>query len=176
MENHWQVITGGPCSGKTTLVNELASRGYQTVTESAREYIASELAKGVPMEVLRADQALLQSGIFDLKLIKEDAAPREGVVFLDRGLPDTRAYCRVHAVSESELMAKAIETARYENVFVLDSLPMLQDEIRTESEEEKKILHESTLNVYKELGFNIISVPVGTIEERVDFVLSRLKK
>ncbi|WP_201496038.1 AAA family ATPase, partial [Rubrivivax sp. A210] len=42
------VITGGPGAGKTTLLAELATRGYETVSESAREVITERLARGLP--------------------------------------------------------------------------------------------------------------------------------
>jgi predicted ATPase len=40
------VITGGAGPGKTTLLAELAARGYSTVEESARTIIAERLASG----------------------------------------------------------------------------------------------------------------------------------
>jgi len=39
VQTNWHVITGGPCSGKSTLIDQLANHGFQTVPESARLYI-----------------------------------------------------------------------------------------------------------------------------------------
>jgi predicted ATPase len=40
------VITGGPRSGKTTLLNELARRRYPCVPEVARQIIQEQVASG----------------------------------------------------------------------------------------------------------------------------------
>ena len=37
------VLTGGPCSGKTTVLNILAKCGYPVVPELAREMIEKEI-------------------------------------------------------------------------------------------------------------------------------------
>ena len=39
---NWCVITGGPCTGKTTVVELLAQRGYKTTIEHARHYIDTQ--------------------------------------------------------------------------------------------------------------------------------------
>jgi putative protein kinase ArgK-like GTPase of G3E family len=38
VQTKWHVITGAPCSGKTTLIDQLADKGFRTVTETARQY------------------------------------------------------------------------------------------------------------------------------------------
>lgn len=46
VQANWHVITGAPCSGKTTLIGELADKGFQTVPESGRAYVEREVPKG----------------------------------------------------------------------------------------------------------------------------------
>ena len=50
----WYVLTGGPCSGKTTLIDELKQRGYSVFPEPARIVIASELAQGKTIQDILA--------------------------------------------------------------------------------------------------------------------------
>ena len=45
-QTKWHVITGGPCYGKTTLIQLLAERGFRKVPEMARLYIEEEVARG----------------------------------------------------------------------------------------------------------------------------------
>ena len=45
IETNWCVITGGPSSGKTTLINYLANQGYQIAPEVARSYIKKLLGQ-----------------------------------------------------------------------------------------------------------------------------------
>jgi predicted ATPase len=46
VQTNWHVITGAPCSGKTTLIDQLANQGFQTVPEAARQYFEQEMASG----------------------------------------------------------------------------------------------------------------------------------
>ena len=53
VNTNWYVITGAPCSGKTTLIDQLADLGYNTVPEAGRKYIENELAKGRSLDEVR---------------------------------------------------------------------------------------------------------------------------
>ncbi len=46
IQTSWHVISGAPCSGKTTLIDQLAGVGYRIAIETAREYFEIEMAKG----------------------------------------------------------------------------------------------------------------------------------
>jgi predicted ATPase len=46
MSNHFFVVTGGPGAGKTSLITELARRGFHTIPESGRAIIREELQSG----------------------------------------------------------------------------------------------------------------------------------
>ena len=45
VQTNWHVITGAPSSGKTTLIDQLADKGFQTVPEGARQYLEREVAR-----------------------------------------------------------------------------------------------------------------------------------
>ena len=68
-DNNWYVLTGAPCSGKTTLIELLQEKGYQTVPELARVYIDEQLANGLTLEELRQDELAFQKKFCNLKLI-----------------------------------------------------------------------------------------------------------
>lgn len=46
MSDHFFVVTGGPGAGKTSLITELARRGFHTIPESGRAIIREEVARG----------------------------------------------------------------------------------------------------------------------------------
>ncbi|WP_414897005.1 AAA family ATPase [Rhodovulum sp. YEN HP10] len=46
MSAHFFVLTGGPGAGKTSLITELACRGFHTIPESGRAVIREEMASG----------------------------------------------------------------------------------------------------------------------------------
>lgn len=88
----WYVITGGPSSGKTTLLERLHDLGYNTVPEAARVLIDEYEAKGIPAKDLRKDERLFQQRVLQMKLKIEEETPRDRVVFFDRGVPDSIGY------------------------------------------------------------------------------------
>ena len=56
------MITGAPCCGKTTLIDLLADKGFQTVPEVGRQYVEGELARGRALdEIIRATTAQVVS-------------------------------------------------------------------------------------------------------------------
>jgi ABC-type molybdenum transport system ATPase subunit/photorepair protein PhrA len=55
VQTNWHVITGAPCSGKSTLIDQLADSGFQTAPEAARLYFERELATGRTIEEIRQD-------------------------------------------------------------------------------------------------------------------------
>jgi len=56
----WYVITGGPCSGKTTIIKELRKIGYIVYPEAARIFIDKEIRKGRLLKEIRKNEAKFQ--------------------------------------------------------------------------------------------------------------------
>ena len=55
VQTRWHVITGAPCSGKSTLIGQLAGRGSHTAAEAGRQYFERELATGRRIEEIRRE-------------------------------------------------------------------------------------------------------------------------
>jgi predicted ATPase len=104
IQTSWHVISGAPCSGKTTLIDQLAGVGYRTAIETAREYFEIEMAKGRTSQKIRGSWHTLQWGIFGMQKNLENGLSPEQVVFLDRGLPDSLAFHRVWGLNPNELL------------------------------------------------------------------------
>ena len=43
VQTKWHVITGAPCSGKTTLIDLMAGKGYRTIPQIGRVYVEGEM-------------------------------------------------------------------------------------------------------------------------------------
>ena len=173
-QTNWYVITGGPGSGKTTTVNLLKERGYITTFEHARHYLDTQRLKGKTIEEVRSQQSEFQSGVLDMQIEQENQISPDVLVFLDRAIPDALAYYRFLNLPEDEKLTEALRTVSYKKVFILDCLPLVRDYARTEDDAAQKKIHALLLEVYAELGFPIIQVPVLAPKERVDFILKNL--
>jgi predicted ATPase len=172
--NNWYVITGAPCSGKTTVIEVLEKGGHVVVHESARKYIDQAMASGMTIEDIRANESLFQENILNMKLEIEESLDPSKTIFFDRGIPDSTAYFRFCGIEPNGEMKKKLSGGKYKKVFLLDQIPYQKDYARTETEEEQNRLHELLEEAYVELGFEVIRVPVLLVEDRVNFILQNL--
>jgi len=170
---NWIVITGAPSSGKTTVLDELAKKGYHTEPETARLFIESEMAKGRPLEDIKADALHLQIGILKTKIDRETRLNPEELVLFDRGIPDTIAYCELCHLS-TKIVLQDCYHFKYKYVFHFDRLPLIKDGTRIDTEEDADFLDNHLEKAYQSLGYTVIRVPVMSIKDRVDFILGYL--
>jgi predicted ATPase len=173
-QTNWYVITGGPSSGKTTTIGLLKSRGYSTAPEMARTLIEEGQAQGRTLAEIRADGDAFQLAILHRQVALEAALNPDDVVFLDRGMPDGLAYERFLGLVPNPELVAASASARYRKVFVLDLLPIEDDGGRPENEDEQSQIQEHLLATYRELGFDVETVPVMSPGERAQHILDRL--
>ena len=172
VQTNWQVITGAPCSGKTTLINQLAEMGFQTIPETARIYIEREMARGRTVDEIRENVDALERGLIEMQLRFERALQATDIAFLDRGLPDGLTYCRVAGMNPNEILLECFHH-RYASIFILDRLPIKQDDIRIEEDGTASFLDEWLVRDYRALGYSVVRVPVMSPQERLEFVLGK---
>lgn len=171
----WCVITGGPSSGKSTILSRLSEMGFFTVPEAARVLIDREMAKGKAIEEIRADETEFQKKVLRLKIKMEEEAPKDRIVFLERGIPDCIAYHKMCDADYQDILELCKER-RYEKIFFLKQLPLEKDYARIENEESVRRLNKLLTESYQDLGYEMITVPVMQVEERVNFILSNCKR
>ena len=169
----WIAITGAPSSGKTSVLNVLAAKGYRICHEAAREIIEERIKAGKTLAEVRSNAGSLQRDILKAKVdLSRSFDPKE-IVFFDRGIPDSLSYFRAAGLDPAEVMPFALEF-RYAKVFLFDRLPIVQDGIRTESEADAKGIEKMLLEDYTRLGYTPLRVPVMPVEARADFLLKTL--
>jgi predicted ATPase len=173
VQTNWHVITGAPSSGITTLIDQLADRGFQTVPETARLYIEKEMAKGRAIDEIRENPAVLQRSLNDMWLRIEHGLRANNVLFLDRAFPDALAFCRANGLNPNEILADCFHH-RYASVFLLDRFPVEQDGVRFHDDVTADLIGEWIARDYSALGYRVVRVPVLSPQERLAFVLERL--
>ncbi|MEP5253769.1 MAG: ATP-binding protein [Winogradskyella arenosi] len=173
------VIAGGPGTGKTTLINELKQRQFVCYDEISRQVTLQARKEGI--EQLFLTEPLL----FSEKLLEGRAqqfidADKEtdSLVFLDRGLPDVIAYMDYIGDSYPDHFVTTCEAHKYNAIFVLAPWQDIftSDSERYESFEEAIEIHNHLLQTYKRFGYQLIDVPFGSVDARVDFILDALNK
>jgi predicted ATPase len=168
----WCVITGAPCSGKTTIVNELARRGFRVVPEAARAYIEAEIKRGRRLEEIKSDPARFEGHIFRTKLAVETRLPARKRIFLDRALPDSIAYYRLEGLDPAEPQRQSLRV-RYRRVFLFERMAFRKDSVRSEDPETAEQIERLIEGAYTDLGYAIVRVPFMAVAERADFLLAR---
>ncbi len=171
------VITGGPCTGKSSTILELHNAGYMIIPEVSRSIIEEEQIKENPIlpwtnlytfnELVTAKQKLLEEKI-------EDNIHK--LIFLDRGMHDNLVYCAYGDISIPPELLFETQIKRYDHIFLLDRLPLyVVDEQRKEDSEKGISLHAGFEKVYRDAGYDVTRVPVRSIEERAQFILDCIK-
>lgn len=172
------VVTGGPCSGKTTILNSINSLGFHILPESSR--IVMEKYNIHPKKDFNNFQRILmieQMGM-EINLSNLDV----DVAFLDRSILDNYAYANFGNVTCSPEIEDFVRNTDYSKIFLLDITPEYKkDDQRWESQYMAKTIHNKIHNTYNEFGYNPIEVPFfeedsfeKSVEKRRDFILKRI--
>jgi predicted ATPase len=172
-ETNWYVVTGAPSSGKTTLVRELERLGYRVVHEVARGYIEAQMDQGRTLEEVRGDKRSFETHILNAKVAIEEKLPKDEVIIFDRAIPDSIAYFEAAGLDKAEPVEKSPRN-RYRKVFLLDRLPYKTDHARIEDKKTAMQLDEGLEQSYKMLGYNVLRIPVMSVQERLNLVLKEI--
>ena len=95
-------------------------------------------------------------------------------VFLDRGVPDIVGYLRLIGRPVPDHMSRAAAGLAYgRRVFIFPPWEdiYLQDRERKQDFAEAVRTHDSMVDTYGALGYDLFSVPIGPVAGRVTFIL-----
>lgn len=173
VQTNWHVITGAPCSGKTTLIKLLAEKGFQIVPEVGRKYVESEIGKGRTLDEIRSDPFVFNMIIKELQFETERKLRPLDVYFLDRAFPDSLAYFQLAGMNPNVVLLECFHH-RYASVFVLDRFLVQKDGARTEDDFSADFLDQWLPRDYNSLGYKVVRVPVLPPQERLIFVINRI--
>lgn len=173
------VITGGPSTGKSTLLNELIKNEHHCLEEISREVIIDAREKGV--EHLFLSSPILFSEIL-LEKRKQQFADvsnsKIDVAFFDRGVIDIIAYLNFSKTKHTIDFDSILQNLKYQQVFICPPWKEIHktDNERYESFEEALEIHKHLIETYKFYGYNPIEIPIGTPEERYLFITKNIAK
>lgn len=171
------VITGGPGTGKSTIITELLRRKYYCLEEISRQVTLQAQKEGIDQlfltNPLLFSELLLKGRINQFKT--SEALDRE-IVFFDRGIPDVLAYMDYIGDSYPDDFITTSKNLVYNEVFILKPWKAIykSDNERYESFSQAEKIHDYLLGTYQSFDYDPIDVPFGSVEERTDFILNTL--
>jgi predicted ATPase len=173
------IVTGGPGSGKSSLIEALHQRGYARSIEAGRGIIQDQVAiegRALPWhDRLLFAELMLSWDMRSYHLAQNSTAP----VFFDRGVPDTLGYLRLLRLPAPAHMRKAADVFRYNRkVFIGPPWEEIfeQDRERKQDFEEAVRTYDSLIKTYQSLNYELTELPKVAIEKRCDFVLNEIKR
>lgn len=176
------VVTGGPGSGKTTLIDALEAAGYARTIEAGRAIIQEEVAAG-GSALPWADREAFAERMLDRDLrtyatVRTVAESHDGLVFFDRGVPDVIGYRRLVGLPLPRALEEAARRLRYHpRVLLAPPWPEIfhGDDERKQDFAEAVRTFEAMRTVYGEYGYEVMELPRATVAERVAFVLAKVR-
>lgn len=167
------VLTGGPCSGKTTTIAGLMEIGFDTVPEIATTVIQEGVHLPWVDPVDFRKEVLTRQFEAERYLSSHDARP----LFLDRGVFDGIGYSIASGQPVPEFLHKDASGQKYSLAFLMEPLPYWSDDgVRYEDRSFSQQLTPIMETVYKESGIEVIRVPFMSMQERICFILSEVRR
>ncbi len=168
------VITGGPGTGKTTIINQLIELGYSCAEEISRQVTLEAKKKGID-QLFLTDPVLFSDLLLKgrIKQFEDATLDDNNIVFLDRGIPDVVAYMDYIGTDYPNRFIEACHTYKYDLAFVLAPWQdiFISDNERYENFDQAVQIHDNLLTTYSKFGYQLIDVPFGSVRKRTEFIL-----
>lgn len=163
------VITGGPATGKSSIIAQLEKLRYSCFEEVSRSIIQAQKIK------TSAKDFDFESAVFQERKTQYLSAKK--LHFYDRSMLDGVAYMKLQNIPIPKQILTDLKTHRYESkVFITPTWEDIyhQDTERLESFEEATAIDKSLRKTYQSFGYELVEIPFSTVEERVKFILSQI--
>jgi predicted ATPase len=168
----YYVLTGSMGGGKSTIINHLLQKKIICIPEPAREILMEQRninADGIPEKDTNLfTKLMLSRATNNYKRHYDSIMP----VIFDRAIPDMIAYADLFQLNK-EIYYNASKYYKYNNtVFLFKGWKEIYttDNERKMNFEQANDFGNRTEEIYRELGYNIITVPQINIEERIKFI------
>lgn len=177
MKNRKIVITGGPGTGKSSIIDELESNGEKCLHEISRQVTLEAKNEGIDQLFLEKP-LLFSEKLLDGRLKQYIEASKFSVdrIFIDRGLPDVVAYMDYFKTDYPEVFNETCENNRYNKIFILPPWEEIykSDNERYETFEEALKISAYLYATYKKYGYDPIEVPKLSVKDRTNFILDKI--
>jgi predicted ATPase len=174
-DSRFVLISGCSSGGKSTLLIELAQRGYATVDEPGRRIVEEEM-RGAGLALPWVNKIAFARRTIELALADRALISREaGWVFFDRGLLDAAAALQ-HLTGEPALTTLGQAHRYHRRIFLAPPWPEIYvtDVERRHGIDDAIAEYQRLRHLYPTLGYEVTILPKVGVHERADFVLRAL--
>ena len=176
--NNRVVFTGGPGSGKSSVIEFLKGLGYPVAPEVGRKVIRAEIeSQGTALpwcdKVAFRDRMVLED------VVNYQCDGCANLTFYDRGIIDSYGYSLLEKIPVSDLLLyKCLELTYNPKVFIFPPWESIykNDSERKQDFYEAVATYHEMVGAYQKFGYELIDVPKVTVKERADFILTELEQ
>lgn len=169
------VITGGPGTGKTSLLTKLVSADMRLMPDTGCEIMRGRHQQGL---TARPDPEqfgwdMLKADIKNYRLADE----LTGIVFFDRSILDSMCYLDELSELGGDVRRSCLESYPYRRrVFILPPWQVIHttDETRDDSFQECVEVDRAIRDWYESAEYELVEVPTLSVAERCEFVMAHL--
>ena len=163
------VITGGPCSGKTSIIEGLKTMGIRCFDEVSRDIIQS-------MNITTSYKKInFEEAIFERR--KHDFFhAKDGINFYDRSMLDNLAYLKFNGHDTPMHLKIDCKNHRYyKKVFISPPWKEIytKDKERIENFEESVKIYKILKDIYKKNDYYLIEIPHLSVRDRINFIMNK---
>ncbi|WP_435625463.1 AAA family ATPase [Flagellimonas sp.] len=184
MKSKRVVITGGPGTGKTSVIKGLEQMGFPCFHEIIREMTSKAKKEGDTASFTSNPLVFVDDALqFNKDLLygrakhyKDSLSLKQPIIFFDRGIPDVLAYMDFFDQPYNEEFTGVSQSNPYDTIFLLPPWReiYISDNERLESYEEAEKIDAALHDTYTRFGYTPIDVPKKPVPERIDFILNKL--
>ena len=174
------IITGAPGAGKTAVIRELELEGFSVVEEAATDVITAAQARGMTQPWTDPSFIDAVAKLQRDRQVRASHQPDE-VQFHDRCVMCTAALAVWLGYSFSACLAGELERVQKEAIYEKQVLFLAHLGFVTATEA-RRISFEETVRfekvhekIYTDFGFELVSIPPGSLAERVRLVKTAIQ-
>lgn len=168
------VLTGGPGSGKTSVIKHLQQHGFNVAQESGREVLQSDGGM-VLRETNPLGYALAMLSL-DMQNFASSIETKETTIF-DRGIPDIAGYLDLMGIQIPKILDEMCTMNRYTGpIFAAPPWREIYriDKERTQSFQDACKTYDAVCSAWKRYDYSLIELPKATVKDRSDFIQNNL--
>lgn len=173
------VITGGPGTGKSTVIENLIEQQFTCMPEISRKVTQDAQKSGIDQLFLK-DPLLFSELLLDGRIRQYRKADEmsDATIFFDRGIPDVLAYLNYLKTDFPREFMEKCAAHNYDIVFIMPPWKNIYktDNERYESFNQALSIHDKLIEMYESLDYKPITVPPGHVKSRSEFITNLLFK